>query len=93
MSIQVLEITINNHKNIRNNFRKSINTYINIDISIKLILTLIIVLTLIRIFRFHKYTYFHISLIYMKNTIILIYEYVKKTYVFQYNSTYIYIHE
>ena len=97
MSVQVLEITINNHKSIRNSFRRSINTYVNIDVSTNTghsIGNSISINTNMNIMtRIRRYACFHISLVYMKNTNTLMHECVKKACVFQYSGMYIYVHE
>ena len=73
MSVQVLVITINNHKSTRISIRRSINGYINIDVSINTgisisnnssINTNINIMICIR-----RYVCIHIILDYMKNII------------------------
>ena len=86
MSVQVLVITLNNHKSIRISIRRSINTYINTDVSINTgisisnsisINTNISIMICIR-----RYVCFRIILDYMKSTNILIHECVKNVCVF-----------
>ena len=86
MSVQVLVITIDNHKSIRMSIRRSINTYISIDVSIHTDIsssnsvsmnTNINILICIR-----RCVCIHIIPDYMKNTNILIHECVKNVCVF-----------
>ena len=71
-----MEITVNNHKSIRDRFRRSINTYIHIDVSINTGISIgnsISMNTDMNIMtRIRRYACFHISLVYMKNTNTLI---------------------
>ena len=75
MSVQVLVITLNNHKSIRISIRRSINTYINTDVSINTGISISNISIMICI---RRYVCFRIILDYMKSTNILIHECLKK---------------
>ena len=92
MSVQVLVITINNHKSIRISIRRSIITYINIDVSINTGISIsntvvisnsiCISTTVNNMICIRRYVCIHILLAYMKSTNISIHECVNKVCVF-----------